>query len=193
MDMNFCQSLETLCLNFLKSAEFESEGERERSGGKKKKKRTDKKKCPSCLQTWEMPLSALCCLGVMQISSGCLSRLNRDQNRRWSNRYTAGRRSAATERTENTHTDSKICAEKCKSQIHTFKYVCSHIHKDKKHRHSAIIHKCFSQPNALSKACGEDKTATAGKFHTKKTKEWQILTGGRETTTERTQQIYAYT
>lgn len=41
MDMNFCQSLEILCLNFLKSAEFENEGERERSGGGKK--RTGKK------------------------------------------------------------------------------------------------------------------------------------------------------
>lgn len=48
------------------------------------------------------PLSALCCLGVMQISSGCLSRLNRDQNRQRSNHYKAGRRSAATEKTENT-------------------------------------------------------------------------------------------
>lgn len=48
MDMNFCQSLETLCLNFLKSVEFESAGERERerSGGKEReeKKKTDEKK-----------------------------------------------------------------------------------------------------------------------------------------------------
>ena len=59
-------------------------------------------------------------------------------------------------------------------------------------KHSAIIHKYFSQPNALCKACWGDKTATAGKFLTKK----QRMTNtrrGRETTTERTQQIYAYT
>lgn len=107
LDMNFCQSLEILCLNFLKSVEFESEGgerERERERDirvkREEKKEQTKRKCLSCLQTWEMPLSALCCLGVMQISSGCLSRQNRDQNRQWSNHYKAGWRSAATGKTD---------------------------------------------------------------------------------------------
>lgn len=133
-----------------------------------------------------MPLSALCCLGVMQISSGCLSRLNRDQNRQWSNRYKAGLRSAATEKTESAHTQTvKTYTEKCAHtlgciKVYTFKYLGSHIYKDKKHRHSVIIHKHYSQnkmlqlytnvvnPSALSKACGGDKTA--GKC-TQKTKE----------------------
>lgn len=69
-----------------------------------------------------MPLSALCCLGVMQISSGCLSRLNRDQNRRWSNRYTAGRRSAATERTENTQTVKYVQRSASHKYIHLNMY-----------------------------------------------------------------------
>lgn len=43
MDMNFCQSLETLCLNFLKSAEFASEGEGLREREKEKGKKTDQK------------------------------------------------------------------------------------------------------------------------------------------------------
>lgn len=138
MDMNVCQSLETLCLNFWKSVEFESEGERERSGGKKEKI-TDKIS-PSCLQTWETPLSAVCCLGVMQISPGCLSRLNR----RWPNRYKAGRRSAATEKTGNTETMHKI---------YTLKDLHSHTDQDKKRRHSAIIYKHYSQASAIIHKC----------------------------------------
>lgn len=138
MDMNFCQSLEILCLNFLKAVEFESEGERDQ--GKGEKKEQTKRKCLSCLQTWEMPLSALCCLGVMQITSGCLSRLNRDRNRQWSKHYKAGWRSAATEKTDNTQRN--VCL------VHSW-VVWSHIYKGKKHRHSAILNKCYSQPTTL--------------------------------------------
>lgn len=184
MDMNFCQSLETLCLNFLKSAEFESKGERGRSGGKKKK-------CPSCLQTWEMPLSALCCLGVMQISSGCLSRLNRDQNRQWSNRYKAGRRSAATEKTENTQTDSKMYAEECTQKYIHFKCVCSHIHKDKKHKTLCNYTYMWQSTkntlqlytNILVNPMPSARPAEGTKLQllvnsSWKNKEWQILAGG---------------
>lgn len=82
MDMNFCQSLETLCRNFLKSVEFEHEGEMERKNKKRTvlKKKKKRKKSPRCACRHEKcHYLLLCCLGVMQINSGCLSRLNRDQ------------------------------------------------------------------------------------------------------------------
>lgn len=53
-------------------------------------------------------------------------------------------------------------------------------------RHSAIIHKYFSQPSALSKACGGDKTATAGKFHTKIQKNDKYSHGERDHNRENT-------
>lgn len=59
-------------------------------------------------------------------------------------------------------------------------------------RHSAIIHKYFSQPSALSKACGGDKL----QLLVNSTQKYKRMTNthmGRETTTKRTQQIYAYT
>lgn len=49
------------------------------------------------------------------------------------------------------------------------------------------------QPSALSRACGGQETAIAGKFHKKIHKRMTNTHRGRGTTTERTQQIYAYT
>lgn len=99
--------------------------EEEKDQEERKKKTRVSKICASCLQTWEMPLSALCCLGVTQIRSGCLSRLNMDQNRQRSKRYKAGQRSAATENTENAHT-----VEMCMFSERT--YLPSHIDQNKK-------------------------------------------------------------
>lgn len=55
-------------------------------------------------------------------------------------------------------------------------------------------------PDALAEACGRDETATVGEFHRNKKKKTTTQKndkhsqgGERETTTERTQQIYAYT
>lgn len=61
-------------------------------------------------------------------------------------------------------------------------------------RRSTIIHKCFSQLGALSKSCGGDKLQLLVNAHKKKNNKRMTNTRrGRATTTERTQQIYAYT
>lgn len=70
--MNICQCRETLCFNFLEYVEFESKSERDLV---KEKKEQTKKMLPADMRN--AIILSLCCLGVMQISLGCLSRLSR--------------------------------------------------------------------------------------------------------------------
>lgn len=69
MDMKICKRGEILCFNFLESTEFESESERDLVKEKKQKK-----KLPADMRNAIILSLSLCCLGVMQISLGCLSR-----------------------------------------------------------------------------------------------------------------------
>lgn len=80
------------------------------------------------------------CLSVMQISSGCVSRLNKAQNRHWSKHYKAGCRSAATKRQQTAlRKDHYIFI---KDKTHTLQL---YLNVTVKQRHSAIIHRYCSQ------------------------------------------------